>query len=773
MFSSRQLTLAAWGTLCLLFAAARLAHAGEGPGRPRLVFPPNGGSAAEYASSWAFRWKPPADQPDRQKYLLWIARPGAARPLVLQEVAAAPDGSGAVRVSAIQINLPVFMVAEGDEFLWKVRPVGALGEWSDTWSFHIGASRLAQGRAGPVVRPHPAAAPPRQEAASAPVRRAPGPDLDASTAPPIPAAAPGGEASPPQERPAPPSAGPFAPPRPFANEPPEDRIPPQYSRPYPPGRPPRPDAEPPQTPAGSGSAAPAVAAPVPELPRAAEVVTDPTVSLNFRWRPVAAPAVSGYQVLVEPPGGGVRVRSVGRQTHYAYTEIAPTGPPLPAGAWRWRVRAILAQPEGTAYGAWSASRRFQVAYTPGAALTGRLPASAGGGAAPPGLPGSLPAPGAPAPPRSGPDPTLLTIALAAVVGLVLAILLILLASNAPRRPAAVAPPPPGAAQVEATILDGVAPAAARGPAGAPPAFLGAEEEADPVPDDAPRAGEPTAVDFSLDDAFRGTFVVDGATQTFEPVPPPDLSGFDNRETGSPAHFAGPEAGGGGAAMPPEVEDWLASSLLDGTPEEAAPTVVEPLVGAAPAVPPANEVLSPPEDLSRWTHPLSEPGTEAAEHADSALAPRVIRHRESGDILFQSEGESLRGADLRAARLTGADLLREDLEGADLRGAELASADFSRANLRDADLRGADLRGAELSGADLAGANLAGANLAGAELRGALLDEADLTGADLTGANLYGARLEGAALAGILQDAQTLWPPTARVPDLPIRAITIE
>ena len=79
------------------------------------------------------------------------------------------------------------------------------------------------------------------------------------------------------------------------------------------------------------------------------------------------------------------------------------------------------------------------------------------------------------------------------------------------------------------------------------------------------------------------------------------------------------------------------------------------------------------------------------------------------------------------KITGA-VIRE-VEGDNLSGANLREAD-----LREADLRGANLRGANLDGANLDGANLYGANLYGANLRGA-----NLYGANLRGANLYGAR----------------------------------
>ena len=110
----------------------------------------------------------------------------------------------------------------------------------------------------------------------------------------------------------------------------------------------------------------------------------------------------------------------------------------------------------------------------------------------------------------------------------------------------------------------------------------------------------------------------------------------------------------------------------------------------------------------------------------------IKHKTTGEVIREVEGDTLRGANLRWANLRGADLSWADLRGANLRGANL---------------RGADLRGADLSWADLSWANLRGANLRGADLRGANLRGADLRGANLRGANLRGANLRGADLRG--------------------------
>ena len=88
----------------------------------------------------------------------------------------------------------------------------------------------------------------------------------------------------------------------------------------------------------------------------------------------------------------------------------------------------------------------------------------------------------------------------------------------------------------------------------------------------------------------------------------------------------------------------------------------------------------------------------------------IRHRETGEIIFDSPGSSLAGGRFRGARLHHAELRGADLSGADLQGADLCIADLSGAALNGANLTGVDLSGATLSGAGLDGALLADANL---------------------------------------------------------------
>jgi len=95
----------------------------------------------------------------------------------------------------------------------------------------------------------------------------------------------------------------------------------------------------------------------------------------------------------------------------------------------------------------------------------------------------------------------------------------------------------------------------------------------------------------------------------------------------------------------------------------------------------------------------------------------IKHRFTGKVLLEVEGDTLDSA---------------DLFGANLKGANLDSA-----NLNGADLGNANLEGADLYEADLSYANLRNANLSKADLIGANLSRADLTGADLKGTGLWG------------------------------------
>ena len=107
----------------------------------------------------------------------------------------------------------------------------------------------------------------------------------------------------------------------------------------------------------------------------------------------------------------------------------------------------------------------------------------------------------------------------------------------------------------------------------------------------------------------------------------------------------------------------------------------------------------------------------------------IKHRFSGKVLFEHDGDSIKIAVNVAvqsgANLSGANLSRADLYGADLSGANLSRADLSGANLSRADLYGADLYGANLSGANLSGADLSGADLSGANLSRANIKQSEI------------------------------------------------
>ena len=106
----------------------------------------------------------------------------------------------------------------------------------------------------------------------------------------------------------------------------------------------------------------------------------------------------------------------------------------------------------------------------------------------------------------------------------------------------------------------------------------------------------------------------------------------------------------------------------------------------------------------------------------------IKHRYTGEVLFEGEAgmttrQMLEKATASRANLSGADLSRADLSGADLSGADLYKADLSGADLSRANLSGADLSGVDLSGADLSGAKNADLVIA----RTRILSEGDLIG----------------------------------------------
>lgn len=137
----------------------------------------------------------------------------------------------------------------------------------------------------------------------------------------------------------------------------------------------------------------------------------------------------------------------------------------------------------------------------------------------------------------------------------------------------------------------------------------------------------------------------------------------------------------------------------------------------------------------------------------------IRHRDSGEVIFEGEAESLAalvqkavlaGVDLTGAKLSRADLSKMDLSGArlvraDLTASNLMGTDFTVANLSEATLASANLCGAILYKANLACADLSESNLTLAFCVWAFMPKADFSEANLSKANLAGANLGGANL----------------------------
>ena len=74
---------------------------------------------------------------------------------------------------------------------------------------------------------------------------------------------------------------------------------------------------------------------------------------------------------------------------------------------------------------------------------------------------------------------------------------------------------------------------------------------------------------------------------------------------------------------------------------------------------------------------------------------IIKHKITGDVLFDGNL-----ADLRDANLQGADLRYANLQDANLQDADLQNADLRDANLRYANLRDANLQDANLQNAYL-------------------------------------------------------------------------
>jgi uncharacterized protein YjbI with pentapeptide repeats len=174
--------------------------------------------------------------------------------------------------------------------------------------------------------------------------------------------------------------------------------------------------------------------------------------------------------------------------------------------------------------------------------------------------------------------------------------------------------------------------------------------------------------------------------------------------------------------------------------------------------------------------------------DVVRAMVQIRHKVTGAVLLEVEGDSLANRPLIAKKLMGANLAGLDLSGSNLSNSDLREtdmtgatlertvlnavglneADLSHANLTGADFTDSRLEGADFSYSCMHGANLryckaegaifiksdlTGADLSMADLRGnlqdAILKKADLRGANLMGANMIGCNLEGASLKGAI------------------------
>lgn len=93
---------------------------------------------------------------------------------------------------------------------------------------------------------------------------------------------------------------------------------------------------------------------------------------------------------------------------------------------------------------------------------------------------------------------------------------------------------------------------------------------------------------------------------------------------------------------------------------------------------------------------------------------------SGELIIETNADSLVGANLSCTILREVDLKRADLRGANLSNSVLTYADLSWADLRGADLCRTILNGSNLYYADLREANLCGANMKWTHLRHANL-----------------------------------------------------
>ena len=96
---------------------------------------------------------------------------------------------------------------------------------------------------------------------------------------------------------------------------------------------------------------------------------------------------------------------------------------------------------------------------------------------------------------------------------------------------------------------------------------------------------------------------------------------------------------------------------------------------------------------------------------------TIRHRQSGAVILELEGDTL-----SKAVLMGEYLIHSDLEGLDLSGTNLVCANLSGSNLKGCCLKNANLSGANLTEVDLTGADLTGAKLAGSTFSLTILND---------------------------------------------------
>ena len=136
----------------------------------------------------------------------------------------------------------------------------------------------------------------------------------------------------------------------------------------------------------------------------------------------------------------------------------------------------------------------------------------------------------------------------------------------------------------------------------------------------------------------------------------------------------------------------------------------------------------------------------------------IISNQSGEVLYERQGDTLvkadlRGIDLRYANLHGQNLSGANLQGVNLYdasmfGCNLTNADLSAANLRNVNMQDACLHSTVLCNADMAfvsaiNASFMGATMANANVRGANFSAADFRCADLAGVDISTVNLSNA------------------------------